>query len=64
LRFTSVTLSGGTLTINWTGTGTLQQASALTGNPTDWSNVSPPPSGNSYQVSGATSGNKFFRLTQ
>jgi hypothetical protein len=57
-------MSSGTLTINWTGTGTLQQASALTGNPTDWSNVSPPPSGNTYQVSGATSGNKFFRLKQ
>ena len=65
LRFNPPTISGGTVTISWTGTGTLQQATALTGNPlTDWSNVNPQPSGSSYQVTAGTSGNKFFRLKQ
>jgi hypothetical protein len=61
-RFNATTISGSTVTISWTGTGILQQASALTGNPSDWSDVSPQPSGSSYQVTGATTGNKFFRL--
>jgi hypothetical protein len=64
LRFTSINASGGSVTINWTGTGTLQQAASLTGQASDWSNVTPPPSGNTYTVTAGTSGNKFFRLKQ
>lgn len=63
LQFTSATVTGGTLTINWTGTGTLQQAAALTGSQTDWSAVTPPPSGNSYSVSAAAAAQRFYRLT-
>jgi hypothetical protein len=61
-QFSPTTISGGNVTISWTGTGTLQQATALTGSAGDWTDVSPPPAGNSYQITGATSGNKFFRL--
>ena len=64
LQFTSVSVSGGTVTINWSGTGTLQQASALTGTQADWSDVSPQPGGNSYSPSAGTSANRFYRLKQ
>ena len=64
LQFTGATLSGVTLTINWTvpsgTTATLQQASVLTGSPTDWSPV-PGVSGTSYSASAAI-GQKFYRL--
>jgi hypothetical protein len=65
LKFANVSVSGGTVTISWTGgTATLQQASSLTGKPTDWSDVSPQPTSNTYTVSGGTSGAKFYRLKQ
>ena len=60
-RFDTVGLQGGNLLITWTGTGRLQQASALTGNQTDWSDVNPQPSGNTYTVKPQT-GNRFYRL--
>ena len=63
-KFNATTIAAGSVTISWTGTGTLQQATALTGQASDWSDVSPPPSGNSYTVTAGTSGNKFFRLKQ
>ena len=61
-QFNATTVPGSTVTISWTGTGILQQATALTGNASDWTDVSPQPGGNSYQITGATTGNKFFRL--
>ncbi|HXF17299.1 MAG TPA: hypothetical protein VN496_09860, partial [Burkholderiales bacterium] len=62
-RFNTPTRSGADIIITWTGTGTLQQATAFTGNPaTDWSDVTPTPVGNTYTVTAATSGNRFFRL--
>jgi hypothetical protein len=61
-RFNTPTRSGSDIVITWTGSGTLQQATALTGTAGDWSDVTPPPSGNTYTVTAATSGNRFFRL--
>jgi hypothetical protein len=64
LQFTSVTASGGNLTLNWSSTGavTLQHATALTGNPSDWSDVT------NTSVNSLTlpvgPGNEFFRLKQ
>jgi len=60
LRFTSATLSGGTLTIDWTGTGRLQEASNLTGHASDWGDVSNPTK--PYTVQVGTTGQKFYRL--
>ena len=61
LRFTTASLTGGTLTIDWTGSGRLQQASNLTGQASDWSDVSSPPKPFTVQV-GTTTGQKFYRL--
>jgi hypothetical protein len=61
LKFTSVTLTSGTLTIDWTGTGTLQEASVLSGSNNDWNPVQNPAKPYSVQV-GAT-GQKFYRLS-
>jgi hypothetical protein len=61
-QFNPTTIAGGNVTISWTGTGTLQQATALTGSAGDWTDVSPQPGGNTLTVTGATSGNKFYRL--
>ena len=61
LMFTSDTLTGGTLTIDWTGSGRLQQAASLTGQASDWSDVSSPPKPFTVQV-GTTTGQKFYRL--
>jgi hypothetical protein len=62
-RFNPPTLSNGTVTITWTGTGTLQQAAALTGQAGDWSDVSGNP-GSGYQVTVGVEGDKFYRLKQ
>jgi hypothetical protein len=59
----AISASAGSITISWTGAGTLQQASQLTGNPTDWSNVTPAPTGTSYTINNP-SGNLFFRVAQ
>jgi hypothetical protein len=60
-RFNGPTLAGTTVTLTWTGTGVLQQATVLTGGTGDWTDV-PGATGNSYQATAATAGNKFFRL--
>jgi hypothetical protein len=52
----------GSVTISWTGAGTLQQASSLK-LPVSWSNVAGV-SGNSYVVPAAATGYLYFRLTQ
>jgi len=60
LQFSPPTLSGNVLTITWTGTGRLQEASNLTGNAADWITVSSPT--NPYMVQVGTTGKKFYRL--
>jgi hypothetical protein len=60
LQFTSVSLTGGILTIDWSGTGRLQQAANLTGQTGDWSDVSNPPK--PYTTAVGTTGQKFYRL--
>jgi hypothetical protein len=58
----SFSVSNGSITITWTGSGTLQSAATLTGHAGDWSNVSPAPSGNTYTAS-IGAGNRFFRIS-
>jgi len=60
LKFTTATLTGGTLTIDWSGTGRLQQAATLTGHNSDWSDVANPPK--PYTVQVGTTGQNFYRL--
>jgi hypothetical protein len=62
LRFNPLQVSGGTITISWTGSGTLQEASNLTGSSGDWSKVIPPPAANTYTVLPGTATRKFYRL--
>ena len=57
----SITTSSGSVNISWTGTATLQKATVLTGQESDWSAVTPAPTGNSY-VTVIGTGNLFFRL--
>jgi hypothetical protein len=60
--FTSAAVDAGQLTLNWSGTGSVivQSATALTGNPADWTD-GPTITGNTYSV-GVGAGNKFYRL--
>jgi len=62
--FTSATVSGGQLTLNWSGTGTfiVQQAATLTGSAGDWSDLATV-NGNTYSVTVGV-GNKFYRIKQ
>ena len=64
LQFNAPTFSSGTLSISWSGTAILQQASALTGSPGDWSDVNPQPTGSSYTVDVTTGGSRYYRLKQ
>jgi hypothetical protein len=57
----SISAAGGKLSITWTGTGTLQSATVLTGKASDWTAVSPAPTGNSYTAP-IGPGDLFFRL--
>jgi hypothetical protein len=57
-KFTTTTLSGGNLTINWTGGGTLQQATVVNGPYTDVAGAS----GSSYSTSTSGAPAKFYRL--
>ncbi|MBA4150361.1 MAG: hypothetical protein H0X66_19800 [Verrucomicrobia bacterium] len=57
----NIARSGNSVVLTWTGSFTLQQASALTGSPTDWSDVGGATSGH---VVDASSGIKFYRLRQ
>jgi hypothetical protein len=56
--FNAPTLAGGLVTISWTGSGTLQEATSLGGS---WSTS---PSQINPQSVSATSGNKFYRVMQ
>ena len=60
--FNAPVLASGKLTITWTGTATLQQATVIS--PTAWTDVTPAPTGNTYTVTVGSTGNLFFRLKQ
>jgi hypothetical protein len=62
-QFNAPVLADGSVTITWTGTATLQQASALS-NPGVWADVTPAPTGNTYTTPVGSSGSLFFRLKQ
>jgi hypothetical protein len=57
LKFGAIVLANGQVTISWTGTGTLQEAAAITG---PW--AASPSQANPQTV--AATGTKFYRLTQ
>jgi len=58
-------MTGNQVTISWTGgTATLQQASTLTGHASDWSDVSPQPAGNTFNVTPGRVPKTFYRLKQ
>jgi hypothetical protein len=57
-KFNPVSLTGGQLTIGWTGTGTLEEATAVTGPWTASASQTNP------QTVSATTGNKFYRIRQ
>ena len=57
-KFNAPTLQGGNLVLSWTGTGTLQQSDSLTGG---WGTA---PSQANPQNVPATSGKKFYRISQ
>jgi hypothetical protein len=54
--------TNGDVVVSWTGAGTLQSSDTL-GASMSWSDVTPPPAGNSYTIPAASrAGAKFFRL--
>jgi len=57
----SITHSGNNVTVTWTGSGTLQSATKLTGSQSDWTPVSPQPPGNTYTTP-IQPGAMFFRV--
>ncbi len=64
-KFNPARLSNGVLTITWTGPGTLQQATNLTLQASDWSDVSPPPTSTTFTAP-VTNGilHTLYRLRQ
>src|SRR5262249_45181996 len=55
IQFNPTAIAGnGDVTLSWVGSGRLQQASALTGSPSDWSDVNPQPGGNTVTITGPT----------
>lgn len=58
----SVAKQGANVVVSWTGTGTLQETSAL-GAAASWKAVTPAPAGNSYTVS-PTGTPKFYRIVR
>ena len=63
-RFNPPIISGSQVTITWTGSGLLQEAGSLTGNSSDWSNVNPQPSGNTFAATVGSASQKFYRIRQ
>ena len=60
-RFNTPVLASGQVTITWNGAGILQEAAALTGKASDWTDVTPQPGGNSITVTPAGT-SKFYRI--
>ena len=63
-RFSPPIISGSQVTITWTGAGTLQVATNLTGNATDWSNVTPQPTTNTFSVQVGPAPRSYYRISQ
>ncbi len=59
-EFNAPVLAGGSISLTWTGTATLQQAPSLSG---PWTDTTPAPTGNSFTTP-VGSGNLFYRLKQ
>ncbi len=58
----SVSQQAGTVTVTWTGTGTLESSPTLS--PATWGAVTPAPTGNTYSTTPGAGGNLFFRVRQ
>jgi hypothetical protein len=59
LAFLPSVLSAGKITLNWTGTGNLEWAPAVTG---PWTAVTPAPSNNTFSENIVVAQNRFYRL--
>jgi len=55
-------LESGKVVIRWTGNGVLQSTTDLKDTGTVWTDVTPPPTGNSYTVTPSASQHQFFKL--
>ncbi len=63
--FNTPTQTNGVVTFSWTGTGTLQEATNITGQASDWFNVSPQPTGTTFSVTTSNAPpHAFYRLKQ
>jgi hypothetical protein len=60
--FNPPVLSAGSVNLSWTGSGTLQEASSLTGNASDWSDVNPQPTNNTFSTPIGATPRKFYRI--
>ncbi|HUS34562.1 MAG TPA: hypothetical protein VM680_04345, partial [Verrucomicrobiae bacterium] len=58
----SIVTAGNTITISWTGTGTLESTDSLTA--PNWQPVTPAPAGNTLTLSAPATGNRFYRVKQ
>jgi hypothetical protein len=63
-QFGPPVLADGVLTLNWTGEGVLQETDSLSEDPINWSDVTPAPQGNTYDVQISEALQKFYRLVQ
>ena len=63
-RFDVPVIAANQVTITWTGSGTLQVATNLTGTATDWSTVSPQPTNNTFTAPVGASPRRFYRISQ
>jgi hypothetical protein len=59
MRFTSSSVSNGTVTLNWTGGGTLEWSPVIVGG--TWTSVTPAPNG-TYSEAIVSGQNRFYRL--
>ena len=62
--FNPPVISGDQVAISWTGSGTLQEATTLTGKASDWSDVNPQPPANTFTVTTSSALRKFYRIRQ
>jgi hypothetical protein len=62
--FNPPVLSAGSVGLSWAGSGTLQEATSLTGSVNDWSNVNPQPTNNTFSAQVGSTPRKFYRILQ